>query len=356
MTDSNEATRHDAGDMIRFAEALLRSAGAEADKARVVAEVLVEGDLLGHDTHGLNLLAGYLGEIGKGSMKVSGAPKVLSERASVAAWDGLRLPGPWLVREALDWAVPRARAHGAASVAIRRSHHIACLAAYLEKPARDGLMVMIASCDPASASVAPFGGLTPVFTPDPLAIGIPATNGPIMIDISASITTNGMSNRLKAAGQRGEHRWWLDNAGSATDDPAVLFTDPPGTILPLGGLDAGHKGFGLALMVESLAGGLSGHGRADPSEGWGATVFLQVYDPGAFAGAEAFLRQSDRIVEACHDSRPRDPARPVRMPGERGLARKAEQLARGVALHPAILPALRPWAEKLGVAVPGPSA
>jgi L-lactate dehydrogenase len=356
MSDANGAGRYDAGAMTRFAEALLCSAGAEADKARVVAEVLVEGDLLGHDTHGLNLLAGYLGEIGKGSMKVSGAPTVLSERASVAAWDGLRLPGPWLVREALDWAAPRARAHGAASVAIRRSHHIACLAAYLEKPAREGLMVMIASCDPASASVAPFGGLTPVFTPDPLAIGIPATDGPIMIDISASITTNGMSNRLKAAGQRGEHRWWLDNSGKATDDPAVLFTEPPGTILPLGGLDAGHKGFGLALMVESLAGGLSGHGRADPSEGWGATVFLQVYDPGAFAGTDAFLRQTDRIVDDCHGSRPSDPARPVRLPGERGLARRIEQLERGILLHPAILPALRPWAEKLGVAVPGASA
>src|SRR5690606_11027130 len=140
--------------------------------------------------------------------------------------------------------------------------------------------------------------------------------------ISASVTTNGMSSRLQAAGRRGAHAWWLDADGRPGDDPAVLSERPPGTILPLGGLDAGHKGYGLALIVEALTGGLAGHGRADPPEGWGATVFVQVYDPSAFAGGDAFLRQSDWIVDACHASPPREAGRPVRLPGERGLARR----------------------------------
>jgi LDH2 family malate/lactate/ureidoglycolate dehydrogenase len=67
----------------------------------------------------------------------------------------------------------------------------------------------------------------------------------------------------------------------------VLFAEPKGTILPLGGMDSGHKGYGLTLLVEALTGGLAGHGRADPKEGWGATVFLQVMDPRAFAGLDA---------------------------------------------------------------------
>ena len=352
MTDTSASTRYGAAALAAFGEALLRAAGMEADKARGVAEVLVEGDLLGHDTHGLNLLAGYLGELGKGTMTPAGEPEILAERASVATWDGRRLPGPWLVRRALDWAAPRAREHGAATVAIRRSHHIACLAAYLEKPARDGLLVLIASSDPSGASVAPFGGTQPVFTPNPLAVGIPASAGPVMIDISASITTNGMSSRLQAGGQRGAHRWWLDADGNPSDDPAVLNTQPPGTILPLGGLDAGHKGYGLALTIEALTGALAGFGRAEPSEGWGATVFVQLYDPAAFAGTDAFLRQSDWVADACRASVPRDPARPVRLPGERGLALRAEQLASGIRLHPAIMPALAPWADRLGVPPP----
>jgi LDH2 family malate/lactate/ureidoglycolate dehydrogenase len=344
--------RHRAEALVALATALLVKSGMAPALAIDVAEVLVQGDLLGHDTHGLALLAGYLGELEKGTMTATGEPTVLQERAAAAAWDGRRLPGPALVRRAVDWASARAREYGTASVAIRRSHHIACLAAYLEPAARDGLLIEIYSSDPAAASVAPFGGTQAVFTPNPLAVGIPTSGDPILVDISASITTNGMSNRLRAAGQRGEHAWWLDGAGKPTDDPAVLFASPPGTILPLGGLDAGHKGYGLALTIEALTAGLAGHGRADASEGWGATVFVRLSDPELFAGLDGFRRQADHLVDLCHRSQPRDPARPVRLPGERALARKREQLQSGVALHPSILPALQPWATRLGVPLP----
>ena len=344
--------RYDSAALVEFANGLLMAAGVDAPIARDVAEVLVEGDLLGHDTHGLALLPGYLGELEKGAMRGRGMPRVIAERSVVATWDGERLPGPWLVRQAVAWALPRAREHGMASVAIRRSHHIACLAAYLEPVARAGMMLLLSSSDPNAASVAPFGGTQPVFTPNPIAIGMPTSGDPVMIDVSASITTNGMSGRMKAAGQLGEHAWWLDAQGRPSKDPAVIFEQPPGTILPVGGLDAGHKGYGLALMIEALTGGLAGHGRADPAEGWGATVHLQIYDPAAFAGADAFARQLDWIVEACHQNQPADSARPVRLPGERGLARKRAQTDAGISLQTGIMPALMPWAEKLSVPLP----
>lgn len=349
------AERFSADALVAFAQALLQSAGLDEAMALDVAEVLVEGDLLGHDTHGLQLLAGYIGEIEKGTMLREGLPRIIAERPAVATWDGQRLPGPWLVRRAIDWARPRAQMHGAATIVIRRSHHIACLAAYLEPLARAGLVAVLYSSDPAVASVAPYGGTQAVFTPNPLAVGIPTSGDPVLIDISASVTTNGMSGRLKNAGRQGEHAWWLDALGQPTRDPAVLFEQPPGTILPLGGLDAGHKGYGLALMIEALTGGLAGYGRADLVEGWGATVHLQLYDPAAFAGAAPFTWQTDWIVDACHRSAPRDPAVPVRVPGERGLARKREQLDHGLALHGSILPALAPWADRLAVALPPPA-
>ncbi|HEY5634261.1 MAG TPA: Ldh family oxidoreductase [Burkholderiaceae bacterium] len=346
------AARFDAAELVAFASALLAKVRVDAAIARDVAEVLVEGDLLGHDTHGLQLLAPYLAELDKGAMLGAGEPAVIAERASVATWDGRRLPGPWLVRRAIAWAAPRARANGAATVVIRRSHHIACLAAYLEQVARDGLVMLLSCSDPEVASVAPYGGTRAVFTPDPIAIGFPTSGDPVMVDVSASITTNGMSARLHKAGERGAHAWWLDSKGRPTDDPGVIFTEPKGTILPLGGLEAGHKGYGLALTIEALTGALAGHGRADPHEGWGATVYLQLYDPAAFAGADAFVAQTDWIVQACRGSAPVDPARPVRLPGERGLALKRDQLARGVQLQPAIMPALADWAARLGVTAP----
>ncbi len=344
--------RFDADALIAFANEILTRSGMQADAAADVARILVEGDLLGHDTHGLQLLAGYAGAVADGTMLGGGDPIVVAERASVLTWDGRRLPGPHLVERGLRWAAPAAREYGTATLAIRRSHHIACLAAYLEAPARDGLLVSLQCSDPAHGSVAPFGGREPVFTPNPISWGIPTGGDPVIIDISASITTNGMSGRMAAAGELGAHQWWLTAQGEPSNDPAVLSTSPPGSILPLGGLEAGHKGYGLALQVEALTAGLAGHGRADPSEGWGATVFLQVIDPAAFAGRDAFENQLAYLVDACHRSAPVDPQRPVRLPGERGLSRKRAQLESGVELAPVIQTALKAKAAELGVSFP----
>lgn len=344
---SAEALRH-------FATALLEKAGLDSAPAATVAATLVEGDLLGHDTHGLALLAPYVKSLENGGMARSGMPELLSDRGAAIAWDGRRLPGPWLVHSGIDALMPRARQYGSATLVIRRSHHIACLAAYLLRAAEAGFLMMLASSDPAVQSVAPHGGTRAVFTPNPLAVGIPTSGTPYLVDISASVTTNGMSARMHKAGRQFEHAWMLDAEGHPSHDPAVLAADPPGTILPLGGLEAGHKGFGLALVVEALTGGLSGHGRADPPDGWGATVFMSLYDPSAFGGSADFLRQMDWLGTACRDNPPRPGIDAVRMPGDRGMARRAEQQAAGVALHPTIAPMLNDCASTYGVAFPAP--
>ncbi len=344
--------RYPADALVGFAHALLTRAGLREDIARDVAEVLVDGDLLGHTTHGLTLLPGYLTEIEKGTMARDGAPVVVSQRPAVETWDGGRLPGPWLTLRAFDRAAEMATTYGTGTVVIRRAHHIACLAAYLKRVTDRGLMALLFCSDPAACSVAPFGGVSPVFTPNPMAAGIPTSADPILLDISASCTTNGMTNRVYKEGGRLPHPWVQDAQGNATDDPAVLFAEPKGTLLPLGGLDVGHKGYALALLIEACTAALAGFGRADPSEGWGATVFAQVLDPAAFGGADAYCRQSDWLVRACHEATPRPGGPPVRVPGENGMKRYREQTANGVGLHPTIAPLLEPWAAKFGVALP----
>ena len=334
------------------ATALLGAAGLDADAARDVAVVLVEGDLLGHDTHGLALLAPYLAELEAGSMRPRGTWRVLMERPATALWDGDRLPGPWLVLHAIDDAISRAQRCGAGTVAIRRSHHIGCLATYLTRATERGFVLLLACSDPNSSSIAPHGGLQPVFTPDPIAFGVPTSGDPVLIDLSASLTTNGMTARLHKHGRKLAHSWLLDAAGRATDDPAVLFNDSKGTILPTGGVEAGHKGYALALIVEMLTGALAGFGRADPKEGWGATVLVQAFDPEAFGGIDAFQRQADWLVEACRRNPPRPGFDAVRLPGQRGLALKRDQLQRGVTLHEDIIPALVPWCTRFGIPLP----
>ena len=343
-------TRYRTADLIHYTTALFAAAGCDGDKPRIITAGLVEADLLGHTTHGLQLAPAYLAELASGGMTAQGEPHILAERRAAITWDGRRLPGVWLTAKAVDLAVERAIECGTATVVIRNSHHIGCLAAFLQRATDRGMMIVIASSDPAGASVAPFGGRTPVFTPDPLAVGIPTDGDPILIDISASITTNGLAGRLRKEGQRFPGEWALDAAGTPTDDPGALYADPPGTLLPTGGRDHGHKGYALALMIEALTQGLGGFGRADAPTGWGASVFVQIHDPAAFGGLDAFRKQTGWLAEACRNSPAVPGGEPVRLPGERGLANKRRALTEGVSLYPGILEALAPHARKLGVA------
>lgn len=353
-SDRRSDARYAAPALDAFAAALLAAAGARDDIARDTASVLLDGDLMGHTTHGLALLPGYLQALRDGDMRRDGEPTTLASSPGAETWDGQRLPGPWLTLRALESARRMASAQGTGTVVVRRSHHIGCLASYAKRAAERGVMTIVCCIDPATHSVAPHGAITSVFTPNPLAAGIPTTRDPILLDISASYTTNGMTMRLFRNGQKLPHPWLQDATGNPTSDPAVLFGEPRGTLLPLGGLDAGHKGFALALLIEAMTAGLAAHGRADPPEGWGASVFVQVLDPAAFGGYDAFARQMDWLVDACHDATPRPGGERVRLPGERALRLYREQRANGVALHHEVMPPLEAWAAKLGVTAPHP--
>lgn len=339
--------------LIAFARGCLEAVGMPATQNATVAEILVEADLMGHDTHGLALLPGYVAELQEGKMLAEGTPEVASDSGAAVVWDGGYLSGVWLTAEALDEASRRASAHGTGTVVIRRSHHIACLQAYLHRATDRGQMAIISCSDPRVASVAPYGGIDPVFTPNPIACGIPTDGDPILIDFSASITTNGMTKRLAAAGKRFPGLWAVTRDGTPTDDPAALSGDEPGALLPVGGLDHGHKGYALAIMIEAMTQALAGHGRADEVATWGASVFVQVFDPTRFAGTEAFQRQSSHLVRTVHTVRPMAANASVRLPGENAQRRRTEAIKQGLSLPQGLEKTLSDLGTRLGVAWPG---
>jgi L-lactate dehydrogenase len=285
-----------------------------------------------------------------GGMAKAGAPEIVSDRGACLCWNGRRLPGVWLVAEAVRLACERAATYGTVTVAIGNAHHIASLSAYLPEATDKGLMVLIGSSDPSQANVAPFGGARPLYSPNPIAAGIPTDGDPILIDTSASITTNNMNQRLLRRGGQYEHAWLLDSEGVASRNPAVIRDG--GSILPAGGLDHGQKGYAWGLLVEALTQGLAGFGRADAPRGWGASVFVQVIDPQAFGGRGSFTRQTGFLAQACRDNPPRPGVDRVRTPGDGALAKRRAQLASGVELDDEIVEQLRSWAQKLNVTMP----
>jgi L-lactate dehydrogenase len=345
--------RYRSEDLRNFAFSLLCKKGLHPEPAAVVAEVLLEGDLLGHTTHGLQLLAPYLKELDAGSMTTEGDPVVLQDHGMSVLWDGRYLPGPWLVNRAIDTGLERMQATPVFTASIKQSHHIACLEAYLEKVAKRGYLVLLTTSDPTlGAKVTPFGGRTPVYTPNPIAAAWPRKDGVVMLDISMSTTSIGLSQRLNRQGNPLPGQWMLDARGNPTDNPAVIFNEPSGSIMPLGQQTLGYKGYALGLLVEALTSGLCGFGRKDAPGRWGATVFLMLINPDALGGLELFQEEASWLAEACLNAEPLDPDNPVRLPGQAALARKNDYLEKGVVLESGILPSLQQWAVRLATPMP----
>ena len=336
-----------------FATALFSAAGMDADKAVTVARLLVLTDAMGRRTHGLAMAPLYLAEIDKGSMAKTGEPIVVKDNGTAAVWDGGYLPGLWLAEKAIRQGMERAAKTGMAAYAIRKSHHIGCLAALVKQAADKGFVAQIANSDPAGQRVAPYGGTEALFTPNPYAIGYPGSDHPVLVDICASITTTSMTRQKYAEGKQFDHPWLLDAQGQPTCDPAVLeHSTPRGSLQLIGGQEYGHKGFGMALMIEALSQGLAGHGRKDAPTRWGGNVFVQVFDPDFFAGREAFAEQMDYVSERCRSNRPIRTDQPVRVPGDQAARSAALAQTDGISYDAATWQAIGQSAQRLGVALP----
>ena len=343
-------------DLANCVTTLFERAGLEAEIAAVVAEVLIEADLLGYDTHGLQFVPAYLENIEAGRVCTSGKPEVLRDEGAALVLDGLNLPGQWVVRQALDIGLDRLRDHPMVSIAISRSQNISCLATYVKRAADQGVMAILTTSAPGNAVVAPHGGREPRLSTNPLAFGIPTDGDPILIDTSTSSTTNRSIERARRSGQRLPEPLLVDADGNASDDPEAIYTVPPGAILPVGGRTQGYKGFALSILVEALTSGLAGAGRSTPETAGGNHFFMLLLNPDSFGGSAAFQRETSYLAEYCRNTAPVDPGQPVRMPGDRACARMAEQKVSGVQLHPEIMQRLLPWLEKYEIVAPEPSS
>jgi LDH2 family malate/lactate/ureidoglycolate dehydrogenase len=343
----------DADALRDFARTMLTAVGMEDDKAGATAAILVEGDMIGHETHGVGLLHWYLEALQEGSMAKSGSYDIVSDRGSAFVWDGKLLPGAWLLTKALDQACERVAQHGIVAAAIRNCHHTCALSAFMRQVTERGYIVQLSVSNPGAARVAPYGGTRPLLTPNPTAAGYPTSSDPILIDVSCSITTTTMTQQLAKRGDKFPGDWGLTAEGEPTNDPREI-TERRGSMMPLGGVDKGHKGFGLALMVDIMGQGLSGKGRANTPHGtFAQSAFLQVIDPASFAGLESFIEQADWTAAACRDNPPAPWSEgPVRMPGDSAARKRRQSLLHGVSVGDAAWERLTRDAMRLDIKIP----
>ncbi|WP_345817305.1 Ldh family oxidoreductase (plasmid) [Paraburkholderia sp. PREW-6R] len=356
MTASNNGKANEKrfahGDLVEFATRALQARGMRADHAEQVAWRLIDADLLGHRSHGFWLLATYLERLEAGQIATQGEVRTLNDSPAAFAWHANRLPGAWVMQQAIGQLRQRAQSQAIVCATIAECSHIGCLQSYLLPLVADNLLVMLSATNAGIASVAPFGGIDPVLTTNPIAFGIPTRGEPMLIDQCTSLGSNTFFAAFAQRGDKLPGQWLLAANGEPTDNPHVLADTPPGTVLPLGGTEFGYKGFGLGLAVEALTLALPGSGRRTHPDKFGQGVFIQAINPAMLGGLDAFLDETTHLANACRASRVRPGAAPVRLPGERALALRRRQLAEGITLGTDVLARTAAWATTLDLTMP----
>ena len=306
----------------RYVESIFVALGASKEEAGAVADVLVEADLRGHNSHGLMRVPLYVGLLRSGKLQVEARPRIQQERVAAALIDGDRALGPYAATIAAYEAMSRARGTGAAAVALYNCGHIALAGYYVELAAREDLIGLLFA--KSEASVHPQGGVEPLLGTNPIAVAIPTADDPVLLDMSTSATSHGKLVEAAKAGRRLPEGWALDAAGTPTTDPQAALQ---GALSPAGGA----KGYGLSLTVELVAGLLTGAGAGPmrDASGWRqlwGNLFI-VVDPAVFADVGAFKTAVSAYLAAIKASRTAPNWDEILLPGERSYRTLAERLA-----------------------------
>lgn len=341
-----------------FSTRLFQASGLAKNRARVMADVFLEADLLGFTTHGMNRVAHNLRWLTENRSRLRGEAKVLTDRGNLFNWDADFLPGPWVVSAAIDQALARVGERGLVCATIRRSQHIACLGAYLPRIAEAGYLGMITCSTPNEYTVCAHNGSDPIYSANPFAFVAADDDYPILFDLSLCITAGGYVTRAQRLGEKLPGKFLKTRDGRLSDDPSVFFANPPGSILPIGGLSHGYKGQALSLMSEVLSMALAGYGRGDASvagDGEANSVFIQIIDPEAFCAREDYQRQIRAFKKLADESKADSAGLEVRLPGKLAWRRREQQLQHGVELYPTIMQDIAPWAERFGIELPATS-
>ena len=317
----------------------LANVGVPVPIGDIEAEIMAEADLLGVSSHGVRMLPLLVHAIHEGRATANPQLKMLRERAATCLLDGDNGPGRFVSMQAMQHAIERAKQFGVGVCLATRVTHWGRAHAYAYRAAQSGLIGLCTTN--AIPNMLAWGSTRPLLGNNPLAIGIPREPGqdPIVLDIAMSQAAVGKVGTYLREGKKAPLDWGLDSSGQPTDDPAAILSSQ--RLLPAGG----HKGAGLALMMELLTGGLSGglfshetfqadSTGLDPSS---SKLFLAL-DVQAFINQEQFAQ---RVQDLLAYLKAAEPGLTTTYPGERGWQTRERYLAEGIPIHSEIIAQLQ---------------
>jgi uncharacterized oxidoreductase len=307
-----------------------------------VAENLVDANLKGHDSHGVGLIPRYIAHALDGRLTVGGRPEIISDSGAFLLLDGNMGYGQTVGAEAMRLAIEKARAHGLAVVGLRNVHHLGRIGAWAELGARAGFIsIHFVNAHGHEPLVAPFGGYDARYSTNPFCTALPATpdNPMLVLDMATSRVAQGKVRVAHYKGVPVPEGALVGPDGAPTTDASVMFTEPKGAILSFGE----HKGYGLALLCEIMAGALTGGGTARPEQQAQNTIrnhmLTILIDPNGFRQPIPFHEEIDRLTEWVKSSRKQPGVEEIMVPGDPERKSTAKRLARGIEID------ANTWAE-----------
>ncbi|HEV8015085.1 MAG TPA: malate/lactate/ureidoglycolate dehydrogenase [Stellaceae bacterium] len=337
--------------LTRFAQGIIAAAGSDEAEAKEVATHLVEANLKGHDSHGVGVIPGYVRYVHEGHLRPNQHAKLVSEAGPIAVFDGQMGYGQVTAREATEWAIAKAKAIGVGIFALRNTHHVARVGTYGELAAAAGLVsIHFVNVLIAPGRVAPFGGMVGRFGTDPVCITFPAAGGkpPVVLDFATSRVAAGKLRVAMNEGKKLPPGHVIDAQGNESTDPGVFYR-ANGAMLPFGE----HKGSGLALACELMAGVLTGGGvmQADlPNHGIKNGMFSIVLDPARFGDTQWMDREMATLIGWVKSSPPRPGVDEVMIAGEPERKSRAQRIKSGIPVDATTWKELVDAAQSAGVA------
>jgi len=331
-------------------DALLQTGMSEAD-AQLTAGLLVQTDTWGVFTHGTKSLRGYIRRLRGGGLRAQGRPKITTEGPAWAMVDADSTVGMVGSTFAMRTAIAKARATGIGYVGVHNSCHFGAAGCYAALAASEGL-IGVAMANDIPSVTAP-GARTAVLGSNPLAFAIPTGDGhPILLDMATSAVAGG---KVYAAAQLGKtipDQWIVDAEGLPSTDPKIF--PQAASLVPM----AGHKGYGIALLIETLSGILTGASIAghvlswsfdDPSRATGhGAAFLAVHVEAMMPGSSFRERLQQTMGEIREAPKARGHDR-IYLPGEMEWERRARALREGIEMPEDVLAVLRQLAGEVGL-------
>ena len=307
-----------------------RTLGLSLGDASDAASILVLADLFGLRTHGTSRIESYGERLAMGG--INPTPSFIPEQVApgLHRLDGDNGVGPLVGFRALQVAMKAARENGIACVFVRGSNHFGPVSPYSFIAAQQGFASIIGSN--ATTTIAPWGGTDARLGNSPVGFGVPNPGGrPIILDMAISVAARAKIRNALKRGESIPSTWATDQNGKPTTDPKAALD---GFLLPIGG----HKGYGLALIVDLLAGLLSGaayltHVKSwvdDPEQPQNLGHFFILIDTEMLGNSEWLASRMTDYAAILHQSAPADPDAPVLVPGEIELNQYDRQLADGI--------------------------